>query len=252
MGSGVRVLDRAFRIIELLAKAERPLTLSEIARQTGLSKTTAHRLLQSMYAHRCIERTEDQCYIIGHKLIEMVSYRIAHLELQTEAKPFLSALRSELNLTTHLGVLDAHEVVYVEKMDQYPSMRLYYRVGYRSPAYCSSMGKCLLAGLSGAELEEAMQDCVFERFTANTISSLTELKRHLRAVRKNGWALDDEEHLVNHRCVGAPIYDYRGETVASISVSGSRAELSDYKLPFVIAQVREAASQISKRMGYSG
>ena len=250
MESSVRVMDRAFDIIELLSKENHPMNLTEISKATGISKSTAYRLLKAMNIRHYVEKDNNGCYYIGIKLIEIVSYHINGLELQTESKPFLSELRSELNLTVHLGILEAHEVKYIEKLDLYPTTRLYSQVGYRSPAFCSSMGKCLLASLSGDELDEALYNCTFEEFTPNTITNMKDLKKHLKKVRQQGWAIDDEEYIMGHRCVGATIFDYRGDAIASISASGHVAQMSDEKLPIIIEHVKEAASQISRRMGY--
>ncbi len=251
MEENVRVVDRIFDILETLAASSSPMGLSEIARNTGMSKSTVHRLLTSMRARHYIEKRGDASYSIGYKLIETVSLHINSLELLTEAKPFLSSLMRDLDLTAHLGILDGCDVVYLEKMDVYPNTRLYTQVGYRSPAYCSSMGKCLLACLSGDELSEALHLCKFEKHTPNTITDLREFKRHLRVVRRQGWAMDNEEYQPGHRCVGAPVFDYRGSPVAAISASGSIAQLSNDKLDLVIREVKETARNLSRRMGYT-
>lgn len=252
MEDTVRVADRIFDILEQLAQANDPMRLSQLVQTTGMSKSTLHRLLSSMSARHYVEKNADGTYTIGYKLIEIVSTHINGLELLTESKPYLSQISHELELTTHLGILDHHDVVYIEKMDIYPNARLYTQVGYRSPAYCSSIGKCLLACLSGDELEEALYQCDFRRYTPNTITDLRELKRVLRVIRKQGWAMDNEEYQKGHRCVGAPIFDYRGSAIAAFSASGSIEELSDERLPQIIAEVRQAAADISRRMGYSG
>lgn len=250
MEDHVRVVDRIFDIIEALAQTNQPLGLSAIADKTGMSKSTVHRLLNSMTERQYVTKYPNGTYTIGYKMIETVSYHINSLELLTEAKPFLNDILRGLELTAHLGILDGSEVVYLERIDVYPNTRLYTQVGYRSPAFCSSIGKCLLACLSGDELEDALYLCKFEKYTKNTITDIKEFKRHLKVVRKQGWAMDNEEFQLGHRCVGAPIFDYRGAPVAAISASGSIHNISDEKLPLIIQQVQEAAVNISKRMGY--
>lgn len=217
-----------------------------------MSKSTVHRLLSSMCARHYVEKNADNTYSIGYKLMETVSLHINNLELLTEAKPFLSDLMRDLHLTAHMGILDGCDVVYLEKMDIYPNTRLYTQVGFRSPAYCSSMGKCLLSCLSGDDLEEALYGCDFKRYTPNTITDIREFKRYLRVVRRQGWAMDNEEYQLGHRCVGAPVYDYRGTPVAAISASGSITQLSDRNLEAVIQEVKSAAASLSRRMGYVG
>lgn len=252
MEENVRVVDRVFDIIEQLAASPSAMSLSEIAKKTEMSKSTVHRLLSSMCARHYVEKNTDNTYSIGYKLLETVSLHINNLELLTEAKPFLSELMRDLHLTAHMGILDGCDVVYLEKMDIYPSTRLYTQVGFRSPAYCSSMGKCLLSCLSGDDLEEALYGCDFKRYTPNTITDIREFKRYLRIVRRQGWAMDNEEYHLGHRCVGAPVYDYRGTPVAAISASGSMTQLSDRNLEAVIQEVKNAAASLSRKMGYVG
>ncbi|MEG1824586.1 MAG: IclR family transcriptional regulator [Cloacibacillus sp.] len=250
MEDHVRVIERVFDIIELLAQAQEPMSLTDIVKRSGISKTTVYRLLQTMCSRCYVEKDKDNCYTVGPKLIEAASCHINGLELQTESKPILAELRRRLNLSVHLGILDGHEIVYLEKMDIYPTMRLYTQVGYRSPAYCSSMGKCLLSCLSGSELEKALFACPFERFTPHTVTNFHDFKKLLKGVRERGWAMDDQEYLLEHRCVGAPVFDYRGDAIASVSASGTTAEITDERLPSVIEEVKRAAGRLSQRMGY--
>ena len=153
-------------------------------------------------------------------------------------------------MTAHLGILDGHEVVYVEKLDILPGIRLYSQIGLRVPSYCSSLGKCLLSGLSGEELHTLMGGCAFETYTERTLPGLEALKQELRKVRTQVWAIDDEEYEAGHRCVGAPIFDYRGDVVAAVSASGPVTLLDDALLPRVIEKVKAAACKISLRLGY--
>lgn len=250
MEDNVRVIERVFDILEVLAKASTPLGLTEVARAAEISKSTAFRLLGTMVDRQYVQKDSRGGYSIGYQMIETVSCHINSLELLTEAKPFLSMLRGELNLTAHLGILEQAEVVYLEKLDLYPGIRQYTRVGYRSPAYCSSIGKCLLACLSGAELNDILAQFRLQAYTENTISDAVTFKKHLKQVRKQGWAMDDEEYQTGHRCVGAPVFDYRGMAVAALSVSGTVHSLADELLPEVIKKVKLQATGLSRQLGY--
>ncbi len=250
MEEQVRVVDRVFDILEQLSASNTPMSLTEIANATGMSKSTVHRLLSSMCSRQYVEKHPDNTYSIGYKMIETVSTHINNLELLTEAKPFLSEITRQLDLTTHLGILDGCDVVYVEKMDVYPGTRLYTQVGYRSPAYCSSMGKCLLSCLSGDELDDVLYLCDFKQYTPNTITDVREFRKHLKMVRRQGWAMDNEEYQIGHRCVGAPVFDYRGSAIAAISASGEVSQLSDERLDLVVEEVKRSAGELSRNLGY--
>jgi len=252
MEESVRVIERVFMILEYLSQSNIPRGPTEIAVATGLNKSTVYRLVSSMCSGGYLERTYAGTYHISVKLVEIVSNHISNLELQTEARPFLSELHAQLGLIVHLGILDSDEVVYVEKMDINRNLRIYAQIGMRVPAFCSSLGKCLLSSLSGEEFDVLFRDRSLNRYTINTITTIPELKEHLREVRRQGWALDNEEYIAGNRCVAAPIFDYRGEIIAAVSASGPTSLLSDKRIPVVVERVRQAASEISRRLCYRG
>ena len=250
MEQTVIVLDKTLDIIEHLSQADAPISLTQISKETGISKSTVHRLLKTLLQRHYVEKNEQQNYSIGWKLIHLVGNQINHLELQTEANPILENLRTELNLSVHLGILDGAEIVYIEKINSTSRSYMYSNVGYRTPAHCSSMGKCLLSCMSGHQLDAFLDTAQFERHTENTMIDPQVFRQYLKKVRSQGWAMDNEEYLLGHRCIGVPIYDYRGEAIASISASGSTMDIPDDRIPFIVTQVQDAAIQISRQMGY--
>lgn len=247
---GVQSIDRALDIIEVLAVEESGLGVTEIAIRVGLHKSTAYRIIETLYNRGYLNKTQDNNYKIGLKLIEAVSCYINSLELETQARLYVAQMTAELGLTSHLGVLEGDKVVYIEKMDVFSSVRMYSQIGLRMHAYCSSLGKCMLSGYSGKELSEVMKDCSFIKFTPNTISNIEELHKELLKVRKQGWAMDDEEYEIGHRCIGAPIYDYRGEIIAAVSASGNKHILTDDRIESVAEYVIKVALEISRGLGY--
>ena len=250
MADNIQLIDRAFEIIECLCLAGQPLGPTAIADKIGLSESTVHRILSALSQNDYVERFSDGSYTLGYRLINLVGCYIDSLELITEARPYVAMLSADLGLTAHLGVLDQGEVIYVEKLDAIPTGRLSSQIGFRVPAYCSSLGKCLLASLSGEALDEMLSHCTFQRYTDKTIVDAASFRQHLREVRARGWGMDDGEYEPNHRCIGAPIFDYRGDAIAAIAASGSTLRLSDNLVPKVAAAVCEAAEKISHRLGY--
>ncbi len=249
---GVQSIDRALDIIEAVAGADHPMGLTEIANRVDLHKSTAYRIIETLFRRGYLAKNEDGTYKIGLKLIDAVSCYINSLELQTEARPYVAKLAAKFGLTAHLGVLDGEYVVYIEKMDVFSSVRMYSQIGLRMHAYCSSLGKVLLAGRSKEDVEKQMKDCTFIRFTPHTIGNMQDLLEELRKVRKQGWAIDDEEYELGNRCIAAPIYDYCGEIVAAISASGSTIQITDEKIPQIAEGVMQIAQEISKGIGYTG
>lgn len=248
--NGVQSVGRVLDIIEVLSTEHGGLGVTAIANRVGLHKSTTHRLLTTLANRGYLAKTAEGNYKIGLKLIEAVSCYINSLELQTEARPYLVQMTGELGLTSHLGVLDGDKVVYIEKMDVVSSVRMYSQIGLRMHAYCSSLGKCLLSNYSKEELNGIMKDCSFIRFTQNTIGSIEELHKEMAKVRKLGWAMDNEEYEIGHRCIGAPIYDYKGDIIAAISASGGKNLLSDDRIAPVSEYVKTAAMELSRSMGF--
>ena len=247
---GVQSIERALDIIEAVATEQSGKGLTDIAAEVQLHKSTAYRIISTLTGRGYLDRTEEGGYRIGLKLIEAVSCYMNSLELQTEARPYIARITAHLGLTSHLGVLDGDKVVYIEKMDVISSVRMYSQIGLRMHAYCSSLGKCLLANYSREQLDNIMRDCSFIRFTKNTISGIDELHEEMAKVRKQGWAMDDEEYEIGHRCIGAPIFDYRGDIIAAISASGDKHILTDDRIEEVAEYVKKTAIELSKGMGY--
>ena len=249
MADNVRSVDRILDLMEILAEERAPISLTELADATDLSKTTVHRLMQTLCNREYAEKIGTSGYLLGPKIIELAGYYIENLELHTIARPYLADMYSEYKLTVHLGKVVEDKVIYIELMDR-RSLKRREETGIGVPAYTSSIGKCLLAALSGRELDDLLYKSPLKKYTPKTITDPEEYKRHLKKVRRNGWAIDDEEYLTGRRCVGAPIYDFKGEAVACVSVSGDIQELSDQRIPVIKDAVIATADAISKRMGY--
>lgn len=246
----VQSINRALDIVESLAVQQSGLSLTDIAGEVGLPKSTVYRIISTLVKRGYVDRNTDGNYKIGLKLIEAVSCHINSLELQTQARPYVLQIAANLGLTSHLGVMDGDKVVYIEKMDVLSSVKMYSQIGLRTHAYCSSLGKCMLSNYSKEELNAVMANCSFIKFTPNTIGSIEELHDEMSIVRKQGWAMDNEEYERGHRCIGAPIYDYRGDIIAAISASGDKHVLTDDRIESVAEYVKATALEISKGMGY--
>jgi len=248
----IHSIERALDIIELLASEPEGLGISAIAKHTSLAKSTAYRIVSTMQRRNYISKTDKGTYRIGLGLIESVSCYINGLELQTEARPYIGQITNELGLTAHLGILDGAEVIYVEKLDYFSRIRHYTDVGIRVPAYSCSLGKCLLANYSAKDIRNIFEKVSMQKITSHTITSIDELLSDLENVRKRGWAIDDEESKYGFRCLGAPVYDYRGDIIAAISASGSISVFPKERIQSVADFITEKALLISRSLGYVG
>jgi IclR family KDG regulon transcriptional repressor len=248
--SKVQTIDRTLDLIELLATSKDGLGVTEIGQRIGLHKSTVFRLLQALSARGYIEKDpKTSTYKLGLKFIEISGLYIKKLELKTEALPFMRKLAEIVGQPVHLAILDGHEVIYIEKVELVNNIRMYSQIGRRAPAYCSAIGKILLTGLSSDRLRELLETIRFEQYTPNTILSPVELEKEIRKVAAEGWAVDNEEHEPNIRCIAAPVYDYTGKMIASVSVSGENRVIRPERDAEIAGYVVETAREVSRRMG---
>ncbi|NLY74499.1 MAG: IclR family transcriptional regulator [Firmicutes bacterium] len=247
----VQTIERTLDIIELLATAKEGLGVTEIGRKIGLHKSTVYRLLNALAKRGYIEKDpKNSTYKIGLKFIEISGLFLKKLELKTEALPYMRKLAEIIGQPVHLAILEGTEVIYIEKVELVNSIRMYSQIGKRVPAYCSAIGKILLAGLNPEALREVLENIKFERLTPNTITTKKELLRELESVKEKGWAVDNEEHEPDIRCIAAPIIDYTGKIIAAVSVSGESRIINPESDFEIAGHVVETAASISKRMGY--
>ncbi len=244
------VLDKALSVLETLACADEGIGPTELSHLLTMNKSTVFRMLTVLCKRGYATKDANGKYKCGAKLIEIASNYINSLELQVEAKPYLVMLYSELGMPVHLGTMEGKSTVYIEKLDLYADGPKYAQVGYTTPAYCSSIGKCILASLSSDDLDNTLSDYIFKSYTPNTITSAKEFRLHLKEVRKQGWAMDNEEYMPDSCCIGAPVYDFRGDVIACVSVSGTKAQFEKEHRPILVEKVKQTAREISKRMGY--
>ncbi len=246
----VHSIERAFDIIEDVAVRQNGTSLTDIATRVNLHKSTVHRIISTLLQRGYLEKTDQGNYKLGLRLIDVVSHYINNLELQTEARSYIADIAAHVGLTCNLGVLDGDKVVHIERVNMNSLEKLYFQIGDKVNAYCSSLGKCLLSNYSKKEIEDVMADCSFIKFTPNTISDMESLQKEVSEVRSRGWALDDEECEAGQRCIGAPIYDYRGDIIAAVSVSGDKHILTDDRIEEISGYLVNMAMKISSKMGY--
>jgi DNA-binding IclR family transcriptional regulator len=250
----IRVLDRAFRILSLLSDGK-PRTLSEISESIDLSPSTTFRLLSTLLYYRYIRRNEmTSQFQLGLACLELAQGYTSSDDLRRVALAELEALRDETKETVHLVVLDQMQIVYLEKIPGLHAIGLMSsRVGLRSPAYCTGVGKVLLAYQKDlAQIEKYYRTNGLARFTSTTITDLDALMVHLEQIRQLGYALDRGEHEEEVRCVAAPVFDMNGKVVAAISISGPSIRMDPIEENLnLIELTMRTANEISRQLGYS-
>lgn len=248
----LKSVEHALTILELF-DSEHPLySMTEIAQKAGLHPSTAYRLVRVLLRRGYLERRSDiHKYGLGFRLVELASSRINTLELVSEAHPLLVRMHKETSFSSQLCVLDGTDVIYLDEVSGTTAPR-HINMGYRrGEAYCSSMGKCLLAAHSGEELDWMFANYKFTRYTDTTITSYEALKAELRTVRRQGYALNRGEREPFMTSLACPIYDYSGDIVAAASAGGVTFQLEPQTINSILPHLRRYTMMISKRLGYA-
>jgi IclR family KDG regulon transcriptional repressor len=247
----VQSLTRAFDIVELLAQEQHGLSLSEIAGRLQLPTSTVFRLLSAMKERGYVEQQKRSSgYRLGLTFVDMSSLYLNRLELKTEAEPFMRDLSNRTGQTVFLAIRDQEQIVYIDKMEQFSSLRKYSIIGQRRPAYTTSLGKALLLDLDDEEIRSLMAGHTFEKYGPKTHTDLQRLLVDIQSSRSRGWTMDDEEAEEGIRCVAAPIHDYRSRVIAAISVSWAISAYPDIDIQATAEQVIRTSGEISRHMGF--
>ncbi len=251
MQKSVQSIERVFDILELLSHEPKGLNLTKVGTSLSLHKSTVYRLLGVLKKRGYIEKEEESGrYRLGPGFVELASLLLNSVELKTEAEPHLRQLSQVTGQTVFLATLQDNEVVYLDKVESFNSLRKYSIIGQRRPLFCTSLGKAMIMSLPAERMKELLKGTVFEKYTANTHRNMQALLRDLEICRKRGWAADDEEFEPNVRCLGAPVFDYRGTVVAAVSAVWSTFN-SALTFDGMAPHVLEAARQISRRLGFA-
>lgn len=246
----VQSIDRAFNIIELLSQKPRGLAMTEIGRRLDLNKSTVHRLLSSLRERGYIEKdTETGNYKLGLGFVELASLYLNNLELKIEASPFLNQLTKQTGQTSFLATMNETDIVYIDKVETYNSLRRYTIIGKRLPMHATSLGKAMLSGMSDKEIEDLYPEKKLELLTKKTIPTFDALLAEIRQIRNRGYSIDDEENEKDTRCVGAPIFDYRGRVIAAVSLAWDMKPHPEFSWSDFEKQVTRCAADISVKMG---
>lgn len=248
---GVQSVERALIILEALARAEGPVTLSSLSAEVGLHISTVHRLLNTLARRGFVEQEPNQGrYRLGLKVFEIGHRALYSLDIRAVARPFLRQLVEEFNETANLAVLDGTEVVYIDQVESKNMIKMMARPGTRAPAYCTGAGKVLLAGLPPFQLERVLSSLNLHPYTTATITTVESLKKELDQVRQQGYAIDRGELEEGVRCVAAPIKNYEQRVVAALSVSGPSNRITEELLQGKLTEaVCRAAQAISEALG---
>ena len=250
---GLSTVRNAARLLKVFRSRETDLGVSELSRRLGLGKSTVHRMLTTLVAEGLVEQDpRTGGYRLGIVMFELGQAVRVHMDLHAAVGPVLTELRTQTGESSQVGVLDGHEVVYVDRMESAHSLRLFTDTGRRVPVHCTSSGKVLLAYLPEARRQAVLRDAPLSALTPSTITSPEQLLLEVDRVRRRGWAEAVNEREIGIASIAAPIRDIGGEVVAAVSIGVPLARCNVMALRRLAPVIMEAAEAASRRLGWSG
>jgi IclR family pca regulon transcriptional regulator len=212
-------LERGIAVIQVFSRERPALTLSEVARLTGITRATARRILLTLEDLGHV-RSDGRLFSLTPRVLTLGWAYLSSLNLWETAQPLMEELTKQTNESCSAATLDLPDVVYVARVPTSRIMTIALGIGTRLPAHCTSMGRVLLAALSDAELEDFLATARLEAYTDRTITEAERLRRTIHSVRDQGWALVDQELEIGLRSIAAPLR-VDGRTIAAINVSAA-------------------------------
>jgi IclR family pca regulon transcriptional regulator len=221
----VQSLDRGLAVIRAFGPDRERLSLSEVARATGLTRAAARRFLLTLVKLGYV-RSDGREFSLRPRVLELGYAYLSGLALPEVAEPHLEDLSAKLHESSSISVLDGHYIVYVARVATKRIMTVAISVGTRFPAYAASMGRVLLAGLPSEELEQYLAEATFEAFTERTVTDPDRLREIVAQVRSDGYSIIDQELEDGLRAIAVPIREASGAVTAAINVSAHASRLS--------------------------
>ncbi|HEU5474076.1 MAG TPA: IclR family transcriptional regulator C-terminal domain-containing protein [Actinophytocola sp.] len=221
----VQSLERGLAVIRAFDAEHAELTLSEVAASTGVTRAAARRFLLTL-AELGYVRAEGRYFSLTARVLELGFAYLSSLSLPEVAEPHLEALVAEVNESSSVSVLDGDDVVYVARVPTSRIMTVVISVGTRFPAYATSMGRVLIAGLSDEAVDAYLARVRLEPLTTRTVSSGQGLRAELAKVRTQGYSLVNQELEDGLRAIAAPIRDRTGRVIAALNISAHASRTS--------------------------
>lgn len=246
-GDFIQSLERGLAVINSFSREHNPQTLSQVAGRTGLTRATARRVLLTLSQLGYVQQT-GRDFTLTPKVLDLGYSFLSSFHVVELAQPSLERLVDQVRESSSMSVLDGQEIVYVARVPTSRIMTIALALGSRLPAYPTSMGRVLLAGLPRAELDDFIERTLFERLTPHTITSKKKFRAVIERTREDGFALVDQELEEGVRSVAAPIRNGKGEVIAAINVSchASRVDFTRINEEFR-PRLLETAAEISDR-----
>ncbi len=218
---GDGTVGKALEVLDCVANFGRPVRFSELLDCSPYPKATLYRFLQTLTSQNMLAYNTDGTYWLGARLMRLAHAAWNTASLAPIARPFVEALAAEVGESVHLAQLDNGQILFIDKLKATDQFETLARVGQVAPAYCTGVGKSILAFLAPKRLELALQQQSFFRYTEHTIGTVAELLGELEQIRRTGVGFDRQEHEHGIISIAAPILDRGGRVIGALSIATS-------------------------------
>jgi len=238
-------LARGLLVIQAFSPQTPQMTISQLAAKTGISRAAVRRCLYTLAKLGFAGAEEGPRYALRPHMLALSNSYSASNSLSTAAQPILERMSAALHESFSVATLDGDEIVYIARSTVSRVMSDDLHIGSRLPAYCTSIGRVLLAYMPAEQLEQYLARVVLTPHTARTVSSVEKLRLALRNVCRHGYALVDQEYEVGLRSIAVPVHSPTGRVVATINLSGSAPRISLYEMQTrFLPHLRNAATEL--------
>lgn len=242
-----QIFERAYKILDLLARSPQALMLKDIAENCDLHPSTTHRILADLCLGGFVEHLDNGKYQLGLRLLELGAIVKDRLNIRQVAAPIMQWLHEQTQQTVNLSVRQGDEIVYIERTENARSgMHVLRPIGGRAPLHLTSVGKLYLAAADPRLIDSYVLRTALPGKTVNSLTNLIDLQQDLAFVREYGYARDNEELELGVRCIAAAVYDHSGSLVAGLSISAPADRMQDSWCSLLM----QAAASISSSLGY--
>lgn len=243
-------LEKGMRILELLAEKQ-AITISEAARHMETNRAGVHRFLATLRELGYVEKDDEDRYRLTFRVVELGMKVVNRHEILRVVRPYLLELSAAFNETVNLGRFNGSDILHLDKIDSREILRMDSEIGSRAPAYCTGLGKSVLAFLPEKELDNYLKATRLKPHGPNTIVSRRQLRKELEQIRLQGYAVDNEELSSGLRCIAAPVFDHTGRADYAVSVSGPATRMSAARMETIHPVVRQTCRRLSERLGFA-
>ena len=251
-GGGVQSIGRAFAILEEVARNREGIGLADLSKRVGLHNSTTFHLVKTMVSLGYIRQLKDKRYRIGRPLFVLAASALDEMEMVSMATPVLEHLSLSTGESSHFAVRMSDDVVVMARTPGPSKFQLTDRVGVVRPAYCTALGKVILAALRPEQFDRYLDRVEFKPLTSKTIVDRQRFVQEIEDVRSSGIGFDDGEFDEEVRCAAMPVRDFSGDVVGAIGISGPVWRLSFQALQSRAKALAAAAAELSSALGAAG